>query len=776
MPLRCPTSLPAFRAPQHRGNVALAFAAALLLCSCAAEQMGRQARQQMTEGRYEEALQTLNRGVKEHPDSLELRGAWLRAKNEALTKLITEAGSAHAQGQTEAAEQLLVRASQLDPDNARVRDLLAALITEKRQDAALVEAEQKLAMGQGYAASRLVAEALKSNPRHAGLVAWQRKYELGQRSTQLDAARGSLDEIRPISLDFRDTPLRNVLDAVTRHSGLNFVFDKDIRADLRVTLFLNNVRVEDALDLIVSTHQLGKKVLDGRTVLIYPNTPDKQREYQELVVRTFYLANADARQASAFMKSMLKVREPFVDERSNMLALRESPETIQLAERLLASFDAAEPEVTLELEVLEVSSTRLTELGIKFPDTLGLTPLSAAGATGLTVSSLESLNKDRIGVSVSGLLLNLRRQVGDFETLASPRVRIKNREKAKVLVGNKLPVVTTTASATGFVSENVSYLDVGLKLDLEPVINVEDEVTIKVALEVSSLQQQIKTNSGSLAYQLGTRSASTVLRLRDGETQVLAGLISKEETTNASRVPGLGDIPVVGRLFSSQLNNGSRTELVLGITPRIVRNARRPDISESEMWVGTEAYGRLRAVGGRAISVSDAEPSKAKNAAGSEPKPDAGPEAAPTSGRLAAITGGELGLGWRSPPRVRVGDVFEVDLVGQFPNAVRGLNFAMRFDPKAMELVDIQHGAFWAQGSEVSFSRAVDAASNQLQFGVIRKQAQGVEGEGTVAHLKLKALREGVIDWPIVQVSPLAAGPKIPQVKQSPAFKLEVLK
>ncbi|MDR7335402.1 cohesin domain-containing protein [Roseateles asaccharophilus] len=740
--------------------------------------MNRQARQQMADGRYEEALQTLTQGVKQHPDNLELRGAWLRAKNEALTKLITEAGAARAQGQAEAAEQLLVRASQLDPDNARVRDLATALATERRQDAVLAEADQKLAKGQGHAAARLVTEALKSDPRHAGLVAWQRKYELGQRTAQLEAARGSLAEVRPISLDFRDTPLRTVLDAVTRHSGLNFVFDKDIRADLRVTLFLNNVRVEDALDLIVSTHQMGKKVLDSRTVLIYPNTPDKQREYQELVVRTFYLANADVRQASAFMKSMLKVREPFVDERSNMLALREAPETIQLAERLLASFDAAEPEVTLELEVLEVSSTRLTELGIKFPDTLALTPLSAAGASGLTVSSLESLNRDRIGVSVSGLLLNLRRQVGDFETLASPRVRIKNREKAKVLVGNKLPVVTTTAAATGFVSENVSYLDVGLKLDLEPIINVEDEVTIKVGLEVSSLQQQIKTSSGTLAYQLGTRNASTVLRLRDGETQVLAGLISREETSNASRVPGLGDLPVVGRLFSSQLNNGTRTELVLGITPRIVRNVRRPDISESEMWVGTETYGRLRAVGGRAISVAESDAEKPKGSPTPEARADAAPADAPAvPGRLAAVTGGELSLGWRNPPRVKVGDVFEVDLVGQFPNPVRGLNMSMRFDPKQVELIDIQQGGFWAQaGGEVSFSRAVDAANNQLQFGIIRKQAQGVEGEGEVVRLRLKALREGKIDWPIVQVAPLAAGPKVPQVKQGPALKLEVLK
>lgn len=772
------------------GSLLATGLAACLLLGCAAEQMNRDARAQLAEGRYEEAVQTLNRAVREHPDDLALRGAWLRARNEALARLLAEAGAARAQGLAEQAEALLTRALQLDPDNARVRDLRDALATERRQDAALADAEDRLAKGQGVAAARVVTEALRGNPKHPGLLAWQRKYEQSQRSTLAEGGRSALDEARPISLDFRDMPLRQVLDVVARHSGVNFVFDKDLRTDLRVTLYLNNVRVEDALDLIVSTHQLSKKVLDGRTVLIYPNSPEKQREYQEMVVRVFYLSNADARQAAAFVKSMLKVKEPFVDERSNMLGLREPAETIQLAERLLATYDTAEPEVTLELEVLEVSSTRLTELGIKFPDTLALTPLGLNGSSNQTVTSLESLNRDRIGVSVAGLLLNLRRQVGDFETLASPRVRIKNREKAKVLVGNKLPVVTTTASANGFVSENVSYLDVGLKLDLEPLISVDDEVTIKVGLEVSSLQQQIKTNSGSLAYQLGTRGANTVLRLRDGETQVLAGLISKEETRNASRIPGLGDLPLVGRLFSSQLNNGSRTELVLAITPRLVRNVRRPEPSEAETWVGTEAYGRLRAVGGRAPSAAPAPESakpdgKADAKPGAAAAPDTSPGNVPVTGagpsaqeraqfRMAAVTGGELALNWRAPAKVRVGQPFDVELVGEVPNPLRGLNYAIKLDPAAFELVDVQPGSLWTQGgSEVSTTRAFDAATQQLQFGAIRKQAQGVEGEGSLARLKLKALRAGVLEASLVQASPLAAGPKVPQVKLPPPLKVD---
>ena len=146
----------------------------------------------------------------------------------------------------------------------------------------------------------------------------------------------------------------------------------------------------------------------------------------------------------------------------------------------------------------------------------------------------------------------------------------------------------------------------------------DDEVAIRVALEVSSVAREVRTASGSLAYQIGTRNASTMLRLRDGETQLLAGLISHEDRSSASRLPGLGDLPIAGRLFSAQRDDNSRTELVLAITPRILRNVRQPDASEAELWVGTEANTRLRPPGGRPITV-EAEGQAAARPARAEP-------------------------------------------------------------------------------------------------------------------------------------------------------------
>jgi general secretion pathway protein D len=193
--------------------------------------------------------------------------------------------------------------------------------------------------------------------------------------------------------------------------------------------------------------------------------------------------------------------------------------------------------------------------------------------------------------------------------LANPRIRVKNREKAKIHIGDKLPVFTTTSTANVGVSASVAFLDVGLKLDVEPNIYLEDEVGIKVGLEVSSIVKEISGPAGSQAYQIGTRTAATVLRLKNGETQVLAGLISDEERSSANRLPGFGDIPVLGRLFSSQSDSKNKTEIILLITPRIVRNLAQPQGAGLNVPAGSEnAVGfsplQIKKAGPRSLAMS----------------------------------------------------------------------------------------------------------------------------------------------------------------------------
>jgi general secretion pathway protein D len=287
-----------------------------------------------------------------------------------------------------------------------------------------------------------------------------------------------------------------------------------------------------------------------------------------------------------------------VDERLSMIIMRDSPEVVRMAERIVAMQDLSDPEVMLEVEILEVKRSRLLELGIQWPGQLSLSPLQSSSAP-LTLQALREISSATTQATVGSLTANARREDQDVNLLANPRIRVRNRDRAKVMIGDRVPVITTTSTATGFVAESVNYVDVGLKLEVEPTIYLAEEVAIKVGLEVSSVTKEVLSKAGTLSYQIGSRSAATVLRLKDGETQILAGLISDDSRSTASRVPGVGELPGLGRLFGSQKDDSQRSEILLSITPRIVRSIQRPDALAAEFDLGTGA-----AISSRPMSVA----------------------------------------------------------------------------------------------------------------------------------------------------------------------------
>ncbi len=390
---------------------------------------------------------------------------------------------------------------------------------------------------------------------------------------------------KTVSLEFREAPLRQVFEALARSSTINFVFDKDVKTDTRVTVFLRGVSLDEAMRVILATQQLDRKLLNDNTLLIFPNNAAKQREHQELLTRVIYLTNADPKAAMALVRTMAKTRDVVVDERLNALVVRDTPEVVRQIERLLAAMDLPEPEVTLAIEVLEVSTERMNELGINWPASIGFGLPGAATAVDSGSAGLRGLAANPL------LAASLRGTTGDARILANPMVRARNREKAKVQIGEKLPVFSTTAVANAGVSASVSYIDVGLKLDIEPSVQLDGEVIIKLGLEVSNLVGEVRGPSGSasLAYVVGTRQTTTSLRLKDGQTQVLAGLINDQDRHATDGLPGLSDWPLVGRLFGVTQDKRTKTEIVMLITPRIVRNLDRPADADLRIPSGTDS-------------------------------------------------------------------------------------------------------------------------------------------------------------------------------------------
>jgi general secretion pathway protein D len=390
---------------------------------------------------------------------------------------------------------------------------------------------------------------------------------------------------RQVSVELRDAPLRTIFEIISKTGNINFVFDRDVKTDARTTVLVRDTSLDDVIRVLLLTNQLDRKVLNDNSILVYPATQAKQREYQELVMRSFYLANADPKQTAAMIRALVKTRDLFVDEKLNLIVMRDTPAAVRLAEQLVATQDLGEPEVMLELEVLEVASSLVQEFGLRYPEQIAVLGNESPAFPGLVPLRSPQL---RALVANPVLLLNLRKLDGSTNLLANPRIRVKNREKASVHIGERVPVITTTSTANVGVSSSVAYLETGLKLDVEPNIFLEDEVSIKVQLEVSNILEQLNV-SGTVAYRLGTRNAATSLRLRDAETQVLAGLISSEERKSYAKVPYVSELPLLGRLFRNDDERGSKTEIVLLITPRIVRNLERPPTVQAQFPSGTEA-------------------------------------------------------------------------------------------------------------------------------------------------------------------------------------------
>lgn len=744
---------------------------AVVLSGCA-QLVRDSATTKLREGDYETAIQGLQEGLTKYPENATLRAGLVAAQTEAVSRLVAQAAQQRAVGRFDDADHTLLRALALDPRNERILALQNDVVVQRRAEKSLDEALTLLNSKKKEQALRVVEAGLRDSPRQPELLALQRRLEAEIRFESEPGGRRSLAEGRPITLDFRSAPLSTVLEAITRGSGVNFILDRDVKQDSRVTLYLRSARVDDAIDLVASSHQLSRRIIDPQTVLIYPNTPEKQREHQEQVVRVFHLTSAEAKTTAAMLRMMLRIKDIFVDERANLLVLREAPEIIALADRLVNLHDVGEAEVMLEVEILEIKTTRLTELGINFPNSFSLTPLPAAGATGLTVSSFKSINSDRIGVGVAGVLVNLRREVGDFNILANPRIRAKSREKARIMIGDKVPVITSNSTATGFLSESISYLDVGIKLEVEPTVSPDDEVSIKLGLEVSSLAKEIRTAGGSLAYQIGTRNANTILRLRDGETQLLAGLISNEDRSSANRVPGLGDLPVLGRLFSSQRDDFQRTELVLAITPRVLRNTPRPDLAQAEMWVGSEMATRLRAAPTRMASAGTSPAS-----AGSLPTSAIvtlnAPSNTPAS-QTAPTAATPIQVTWQAPAEVKAGAEFVVTLHLASGSPLRGAPLEVAFPSQALEVLDVSEGPFFKQSSAAtSFTHAINTTAGRVSAGILTNDANGVAGQGGVLQMRLKAKAPGPIELKITSLKPIALTGQ-PVIGELPVLRLDV--
>jgi len=406
----------------------------------------------------------------------------------------------------------------------------------------------------------------------------------------------------PILLKFKDTEVGKIFEAMSKASGINFIFDDKVDTDKPMDIDIGNVSLEKALDVLMLQTKNFYKVIDEFTLLIAPDTRQKRQEYEDQVIRTFFLSNADTKTVVTLLRSLLQSRQIAENPDLNSVTIKDTPPKVAIAERIINANDKSKGEVLVDVELLEINRTTAQTLGIDLSSKI-LTLQFRDGDQRLPLNNLDPLRQSgnwTIGV-IPTVTLDFLKTDSDTKSLAKPQVRVSEGERAEILIGDRIPIPTTSFNTSQTIGGNIvpitsfTYQNVGITLQIEPRVHHNKEVTLKLQVEISQVSGSVPTGTGGQEQPIiGTRQIQSVLRLRDNETNLLAGLITRQDTDSLSGVAGLMDVPGLRRVFGRTSRENRQNDIILTLTPRIIRI---PDITEEDLmtlWVGTEENMQLR--------------------------------------------------------------------------------------------------------------------------------------------------------------------------------------
>src|SRR5437867_678451 len=433
---------------------------------------------------------------------------------------------------------------------------------------------------------------------------------------------------QPISLSFpRETPVKDIYRALGNAFGINVLFDQAVKDD-RISVELKDVTAQQALERVMQAANHFYKVLDEHTIIIVPDNPQARRDYEDLVIQTFYLSNGDAEQVTNVVRTMIEARNVFPLKALNAITIRDTADKVRIAEKIIEANDKAKAEVVVDVELLQLDLDKTRDLGFVINGYGSTSPgvvqplAPATGTAGGTIrltqgtlADLRRLNSGLLSFSIPNASYSAIKSSGNTKLLANPELRISEGEKATLHIGSRIPVpvstftsVSTTTSGTFAPVTSYQYQDVGIKVSMEPRVHHNREVTLKLTVEVSNQGPPVIVSGQAPHPTFATRTIESTIRLKDGETNFLAGLIQQNEETSDAKTPFLGDLPIIGRLFTNNHRHTLRTDLILTMTPHIIRI---PDITEDDlapMWVGTQSNLSFRGLSPRIESRSAIDP------------------------------------------------------------------------------------------------------------------------------------------------------------------------
>jgi general secretion pathway protein D len=533
-----------------------------------------------TAGEGEEAFKNQNwdaavyhylQALAEDPENVEYKMQLAFARQKAAQKHFDNGIMLRKLGRLLAARNELQMATQLDPSNQYAEQVLEDVI-EEMEILSTPDGAREL--------ERMKAEARQAKVQPPVLDPTSKE---------------------PITLNFpRPKPIKEIYSAVGKAYGFNVLFDPKLKDD-RLAIELRDLSAEQALEMVMQGAGHFYKVLDKNSIIIAEDTPQNRREYEDLVIKTFFLSNADVKEIDKLLRSLIEARRLSTNEQLNAITLRDTADKVAIAEKLIRINDKAKAEV-LDVEILIMATSKNSNIGTALStysfnlglDTAAINPDAPDGTLGL--DDFANISRGDWFINVPSILINLAKSSGEAEVLAQPQLRISEGEKATLMIGDQVPIPVTSFNsgyqgAPGTVTPITSfqYRDVGITIEVEPRVHHNREITLELRVEISNLGETVPVGPSQEAITIGTRTITSVIRLKSGESSLLAGLIRRDKTKGVTKTPLLGDIPLLGRLFRNESTTDKNTDLVLTLTPQIIRF---PDIEEEDLapvWVGTES-------------------------------------------------------------------------------------------------------------------------------------------------------------------------------------------
>jgi general secretion pathway protein D len=572
------------------------FAGLLLFQGCVANDAAQINPQTFAQEKdFDGAVEYYTRAIEDSPNDLDLKLKLKAAKQKASMAHMRKGEELISKKYfREAIEELQISIA-FYSSNHRAIELVDEVKKMKESFYYTQKGNQQVKTGSFDNAKRSFQRAIELDPGNEQANLALAKFK--RRPENLSEYRLDLKTDALLSLKFKQTPVTNVFEILSKLEGINFIFDKDVK-ETKVTLFTTDVTFDRFLDVLLKTNSLQAKMINQKTLLIYPDTPAKAKEYDELYVKTFYLSYLKSKDAVAILTKILKSKNIIANEKLNAITIRGQKESVEMAARLIEANDRTPSEVVLNVEIMEVKKSNEQELGLSISDTItfgvseesdGITVDSPSGFAAMaSFNDISKITSKELYMSLPTATLKLLKKDGDTRILAKPQLRVSSSEKASILIGEKVPLRSNRVTQTdGSTTYDYIYQDVGVKLTVEPVINMYEQITLKMYIEISALGSNVGTVTDP-QYSITTRTTETVLTINDGDSVIIGGLISDEERETITKIPFLGDIPRIGRLFSSVASDIEKTDVLMSITPFVIRNQDIPDSNISEFWSGNE--------------------------------------------------------------------------------------------------------------------------------------------------------------------------------------------